>query len=67
MNMISSQLRQSLKRIPRIWRHPIFTVSGSEAGLEKVYQSSVIIPNWKIDIKPNENKKFKIQIIVKGL
>ena len=51
----------------RLWRHPIFTVSGSEAGLEKVYQSSVILPNWKIDLKPNEKKKIKFRIIVKEL
>ncbi|MCJ7802722.1 MAG: DUF1926 domain-containing protein, partial [Candidatus Marinimicrobia bacterium] len=51
----------------RLWRHPIFTVSGSEAGLEKVYQSSVIIPNWKINLKPNETKKIIFRIIVKEL
>ena len=51
----------------RLWRYPNFTVSGSEAGLEKVYQSSVIIPNWKIDLKPNEKKKFDFQIIIREL
>ncbi|MFC1528255.1 alpha-amylase/4-alpha-glucanotransferase domain-containing protein, partial [Candidatus Neomarinimicrobiota bacterium] len=51
----------------RLWRHPIFTISGSEAGLEKVYQSSVIIPNWKINLKPNEIKKIKFRIIVREL
>ena len=51
----------------RLWRHPIFTVSGSEAGLEKVYQSSVIIPNWKINLMPNGTKKIKFRIIVKEL
>jgi alpha-amylase len=54
-------------KLTRLWRHPIFTVSGSEAGLEKVYQSSVVIPNWKIDLKPNENKKIKFRIIVNEL
>ena len=51
----------------RLWRHPNFTVSGSEAGLEKVYQSSVIMPNWKINLKPNEKRKIKFKIIVKEL
>ncbi len=51
----------------RLWRYPIFTVSGSEAGLEKVYQSSVIVPNWKIELKPKSYIKFKFEIIVKEL
>lgn len=55
------------KNPTRLWRHPIFTVSGSEAGLERVYQSSVIMPNWKINLKPNENKKIEFRIIVKKL
>ena len=53
--------------LTRLWRHPIFTVSGSEAGLEKVYQSSVMMPNWKIDLKPNENIKIKFKIIIREL
>ena len=52
-------------KLTRLWRHPNFTVSGSEAGLEKVYQSSVIMPNWKINLKPNGMKKIKFRIIVK--
>ena len=51
----------------RLWRFPNFTVSGSEAGLEKVYQSSVIIPNWEVDLKPNKKKKFEFQIIIRDL
>jgi len=55
-------------KIPtRLWRYPNFTVSGSEAGFERVYQSSVIIPNWKIGLKPNEKKKFEFQIIIEDI
>ncbi|NHZ85390.1 MAG: DUF1926 domain-containing protein [Planctomycetia bacterium] len=50
-----------------LWRFPIFTVSGSEAGLEKVYQSSVVLPNWKINLKPNDKKKIEFKIIVREL
>jgi hypothetical protein len=51
----------------RLWRFPVFTVSGSEAVLEKVYQSSVLIPNWKIELKPNEKVKMEYKIIVKEI
>lgn len=32
------------------WRCPIETVSLSEGGLEKVYQSSIVIPVWNIEL-----------------
>jgi len=41
-----------------IWRFPIETISLSEGGFEKVYQSSVIFPNWKITL----NQKWKVTI-----
>ena len=41
-----------------IWRFPIETVSLSEGGFEKVYQSSVLIPNWKIKL----NQKWQVTI-----
>ena len=42
-----------------IWRFPIETISLSEAGFEKVYQSSVIFPNWKINL----NQKWQMTVI----
>ncbi len=35
-----------------VWRFPIETVSLSEAGFEKVYQSSVLLPHWEIELHP---------------
>ena len=44
-----------------IWRFPIETVSLSEGGFEKVYQSSVLFPNWKIKL----NQKWCVTITQK--
>lgn len=33
------------------WRFPIETVSLSESGFERIFQSSVVIPNWKFDLE----------------
>jgi alpha-amylase len=33
-----------------IWRFPIETVSQSESGYERVYQSSVVFPNWRLQL-----------------
>ncbi len=45
-----------------LWRWPIETVSRSESGLEKLYQSSVVMPSWKFQLKPNEAWKVKLTI-----
>jgi alpha-amylase len=34
-----------------IWRFPIETISQSEAGFEKVYQSSIVLPNWHLQLE----------------
>ncbi|MDB5098792.1 MAG: alpha-amylase [Cyanobacteria bacterium RYN_339] len=31
-----------------LWRFPVETVSRSESGYERVYQSSVLVPNWRL-------------------
>ena len=43
-----------------LWRFPIETISLSEAGFERVYQSSVVFPNWNINLK----KTWKTKIIL---
>ncbi len=42
-----------------LWRFPIETVSQSENGMKKNYQSSVVFPNWKFKLGPNETWKVK--------
>lgn len=44
-----------------IWRFPVETISQSEGGFERVYQSSVVIPNWKIQLKQSESWNVKIK------
>jgi alpha-amylase len=47
-----------MDRDSAIWRFPIETISLSEAGFEKIYQSSVLFPNWKISL----NRKWQVTI-----
>lgn len=44
-----------------LWRYPIETVSSSEGGLEKVYQSSSIFPHWELKLRPSE--VFNMEIL----
>ena len=43
-----------------LWRFPIETVSLSEAGFEKVYQSSVVFPRWILELAPGEERPLQI-------
>lgn len=38
-----------------IWRFPIETISQSEAGFERVYQSSIVFPNWHFKLQASES------------
>ncbi len=44
----------------QLWRFPIYTVSLSEEGFEKVHQSSVLFPNWKLSLEPQQTWELKI-------
>ncbi len=43
-----------------LWCHPVETVSQSEGGFEGVYQSSAVIPHWKI--VADESRRWSVQI-----
>ena len=53
-----------LREPTEIWRYPVETVSMSEAGFERVYQSSVLLPIWKLKIEPGAEKTFELQILI---
>jgi alpha-amylase/alpha-mannosidase (GH57 family) len=47
-------------RLGNVWRFPIETVSQSESGFDKVYQSSAMFPNWKFELQPQESWQVEI-------
>jgi alpha-amylase len=51
-------IQVSVSQKCEIWRFPIETISMSEGGFEKVYQSSVIFPNWPMHLV----KKWQVRI-----
>lgn len=62
-------LRIGLKFEPSgcIWRFPIETISQSEAGFERVYQSSVVFPNWKFELPPGAIWSNKLEITIEEI
>jgi alpha-amylase len=45
-----------------LWRAPVETVSQSEAGFERVYQSSMVMPLWSISLAPGKAWKAEIRV-----
>lgn len=56
----------SLRFMPaaRLWRFPVETVSQSEAGLERVYQQSVIVPNWDLALPSQAEVSLNLELSV---
>jgi alpha-amylase len=50
--------------LDRIWRFPIETVSQSEAGFERTYQSSVVFPNKRVIIEPGKKWTNSIKLSI---
>ena len=45
-----------------LWRAPVETVSQSEAGFERVYQSSMVMPLWRISLGPGKTWETEIRV-----
>jgi alpha-amylase len=55
----------NLEKAARVWRHPIETISQSEGGFERVYQSSVVFPNWRLQLEPETSWENFIVLSIK--
>jgi 4-alpha-glucanotransferase len=47
-----------------LWRAPVETVSQSEAGFERVFQSSMVMPVWNISLQPKASWESRIAITI---
>jgi hypothetical protein len=48
----------------KYWMYPIYTVSYSEGGFEKVYQGTSLTPMWKFMLSSNDTKEIKLRLKV---
>jgi len=56
----------NVSRKKNIWTFPIETVSLSEGGFEKIYQSSVVSLGEKLFLRPGEETAFSVEIRIDG-
>lgn len=50
----------------QLWLYPIYTVSNSEAGIERLYQGSCLVPNWRINLSGGSHWAVDTTISVRG-
>ena len=48
----------------QLWRSPIETISMSEAGFERVYQASALLPHWKLNLRPGESLELELLLSI---
>ena len=51
----------------RVFRFPLETVSQSEGGQERVYQGSVIVPTWELNLAPGSTFQCALRMEVREL
>ncbi|MCF6239560.1 MAG: DUF1926 domain-containing protein, partial [Candidatus Marinimicrobia bacterium] len=56
------KLELNFSLVCQLWRAPIETVTMSEAGFERVYQASSILPHWTLDLEPGES--FRTEFVL---
>jgi alpha-amylase len=47
-----------------LWRAPVETVSQSEAGFERVFQSSMVMPIWRISLLPGKSWEAEVRLTI---
>lgn len=52
----------SFSQTALLWRAPVETVSQSEGGFERVYQSSMVMPLWGITVAPGGSWEASIDV-----
>ncbi len=55
-------IRLSLDSPADIWRFPIETISLSEGGFERVYQSSAVVLLWKVQLDKKWTVRFELYV-----
>jgi len=56
----------TLSRPARLWRLPVETVTLSEEGFERVYQSSTVLPSWGLPLRPGEPQEIELALAIES-
>lgn len=60
--LIATEIGLAFSEKCTLWRYPIETISQSESGFEREYQSSAVVPNWNIVLKQGGEWKVGVTL-----
>jgi len=55
-------VRLDIDEAAGVWLYPVETVSLSEAGFERVYQASCVIPHWRVELAPEGTWQVRLTV-----
>ncbi|MDZ7385271.1 MAG: DUF1926 domain-containing protein [candidate division KSB1 bacterium] len=61
------RVRLTLDNPSTVWRFPVETISQSEGGFERVYQSSAVLPVWEIVLGAGKSWRTQVEIACEEL
>jgi alpha-amylase len=59
-NWFGLEVKYEFDQETDVWHFPVETVSESESGMEKTYQSLGLLFRWKLEIRKEETRQLKI-------
>ncbi|MBI4568954.1 MAG: DUF1926 domain-containing protein, partial [Planctomycetes bacterium] len=66
-DQVGARLEFEAERPAAIWTFPIKTVSQSEGGFEGLYQSSAVIPHWRLTLAPGKPERLRMRLALEFL
>ncbi len=55
---LQTEVRYALEHPATLWRFPLETVSLSEAGFERLYQGTILMPHWAIRLDASQGARW---------
>ena len=63
---LGMRIRMRFSRPANLWRFPVETISNSEAGFERSYQGSCLLPWWEIALAPGASWEVELDFILRS-
>jgi 4-alpha-glucanotransferase len=60
-------VHMAFDRPATLWRFPIETISNSEGGFERTYQSSCLLPYWWIRLAPGQDWRVNLRLSLREM
>ena len=58
---------ESEEEVTQMWHFPLYSVSMSEDGLERICQSTVIMPVWDLELEPGDSWENNLEITIEDM